>query len=74
MKMENPAGSIKARFDKAYKQFSSLEDVDDDPARTPTVADLVYMAQFEIDLVESGESEVDVTPHRKFVKKWGRNG
>jgi hypothetical protein len=57
-------------FDRAYNEFSSLEMVDDDPARTHTIADLVYIAQFEIDLVEAGESEIDVRPHRKFVKKW----
>ena len=59
-------------FIRAYDEFSRLEMVDNDPARTHTIADLVYIAQFEIDLVEAGESEVDVRPHRKFVKKWGR--
>ena len=64
------AGTIKSRFDKAYKEFSSLEGVDDDPARINTVSDLVFIAQFEIDLVEAGESTIDVRPHRKFVKKY----
>ena len=59
-------------FDKAYKQFSDLEAVDNDPARTHTIADLVFIAQFEIDLVEAGESDIDVRPHRKFVKRWGQ--
>jgi hypothetical protein len=68
--MPLPAGSIKTRFDKAFIQFSRLEGVDNDPARTQTVSDLVYIAQFEIDLVEAGESEIDVTSHRKFVKKY----
>jgi len=45
------AGSIQARFNKAYDEFSNLEMVDNDPARTHTVADLVFIAQFEIDLV-----------------------
>jgi hypothetical protein len=57
-------------FDIAYKEFSNLEMVDDDPARTKTVADLVFITQFEIDLVEAGESKIDVRPHRRFVKKW----
>jgi hypothetical protein len=58
------------RWNRALKEFNKLEAVDDDPARMHTVADLVFIAQFEIDLVEAGESEVDVRPHRKFVKKW----
>lgn len=70
--MELPAGTIKARFDKAFKEFAALEGVDNDPARTHTVADLVYIAQFEIDLVKEGESTINIEPHRKFVKKWGR--
>lgn len=69
-KMTQLSGSIKTRFDKAYEQFSSLEAVDDDPARTNTVADLVFIAQFEVDLVEAGESDIDVRPHRKFIKKY----
>ena len=62
---------LKQDFRKAYNEFSNLEAVDNDPARTHTIADLVYIAQFEIDLAEAGESEVDVKPHRKFVNKWG---
>jgi hypothetical protein len=48
-----------------------LEAVDDDPARMNSISDLVFITQFEIDLVDAGESEVDVRAHRKFVKKWG---
>lgn len=56
----------------AYDQFQKLEGVDDDPARTSNLSDLVFIAQFEIDLVEAGESTIDVRPHRRFVKKWGK--
>jgi hypothetical protein len=59
-------------FDRAYSEFSSLEGVDNDPARTNTIADLVFITQFEIDLVEAGESDINVKPHRKFVTKWTR--
>lgn len=59
------------RFDKAFSEFCNLEAVDNDPSRTTTIADLVSITQFEIDLVESGESKVDVRLHRRFVKKWG---
>lgn len=65
---------IGSRYSKAYAEFSKLEAVDDDPARVKTISDLVYIAQFEIDLVEAGESDVDVRLHRKFVKKWNDGG
>lgn len=57
-------------YSAALREFSKLEAVDDDPARMNTVADLVFIAQFEIDLVEAGESEINVKPHRRFVEKW----
>lgn len=68
----NLPGTFSARYKKAESEFLSLEAVDADPARMDgTVASLVYIAQFEIDLVEAGESEIDVRPHRRFIKKWG---
>ena len=55
------------------REFNRLPGVDDDPARLRTVADLVYIAQFEIDHFNEGESEMteaEVAPLRSFVKKW----
>lgn len=55
------------------KEFGRLAMVDDDPARTHTIADLVYITQFEIDLFEAGESTLtaaQIKPHRRFVAKW----
>lgn len=68
------AGSIQARFDKAMREFGSLAGVDNDPARTVTVSDLVFIAQFELDLANEGESELtsaELAKIRKFVKRWG---
>jgi hypothetical protein len=42
--------AIQARYAKAERQFLNLAGVDADPARMHNVADLVYIAQFELDL------------------------
>jgi hypothetical protein len=55
---------------RALREFDKLAGVDADPARMNSIADLIFIAQFEIDLVNEGESAIDVRPHRKFVKKW----
>lgn len=49
---------------------SANDAYDDDPARTLTVADLCFIAQFEVDLVDEGESHIDVRKHRRFVSRW----
>ncbi len=57
-------------FEQALKEFLQLEAVDTDWTRLDTIDSLVYSAQFEIDLVKTGESTVDVREHRRFVRKW----
>ena len=55
------------------REFGKLYGVDDDPARTQEIPDLVFISQFEIDLFEAGESELtpaQIKPIRKFVDKW----
>lgn len=67
------AGSIKARYDKAERDFMGLAGVDNDPARMDTVADLVFIAQFELDLAAEGESTLtpkDLAKIARFVKKY----
>jgi hypothetical protein len=68
------AGSIQARYDKAEREFGALAGVDMDPARMGTVGDLVFIAQFELDLAETGEGDLtakELAKIRKFVSKWG---
>lgn len=65
--------AAESKFKQAFREFSALAGVDNDPARTHTIADLVYIAQFEIDLFEEGGSELtaaEVRPVRRFVQKW----
>lgn len=59
-------------FDRAWNEFINLEGVEIDPLRCTSIDDLVFIAQFEIDLVEEGESKINIKPHRKFVNKWRR--
>lgn len=61
------------KFTVALREFGKLAGVDDDPARTKTIADLVFIAQFEIDLFNEGDSCLtakQLAPIRRFVKKW----
>lgn len=67
------AGTIQARYAKAEKEFLTLAGVDTDPARMVTVQDLVFIAQFEVDLAAEGESTLSAADLKKiarFVKKW----
>lgn len=60
-------------FVKAEHEFDKLAGVDNDPGRIRSIADLVFIAQFEIDLFEEGESQLtpaQIKPIRKFVAKW----
>jgi hypothetical protein len=62
------------RFTAALRGFDKLAGVDNDPSRTKTIADLVFIAQFEIDLFDEGDSCLtakQVAPIRRFVKRWG---
>ncbi len=72
--MYKPTNEIPACiWNRALREFRKLAGVDDDPARMNSVADLVFIAQFEIDFYDEGESELtkaEITPIRKFVKKW----
>jgi hypothetical protein len=66
--------AIQARYAKAERQFLNLAGVDADPARMHNVADLVYIAQFELDLAAAGESllsQSELSKVRKFVKRYG---
>jgi hypothetical protein len=58
---------------RALREFSKLAGVDNDPSRINSVADLVFIAQFEIDLFNEGDSTLtpeEMKPIRKFVAKW----
>lgn len=72
--MYKPTNESPARiWARACREFDRLAGVDDDPARISSVADMVCISQFEIDLFEAGESqltEVQLKPIRKFVDKW----
>jgi len=68
------AGSILTRYKKAESEFMGLAGVDADPARMGTVADLVFIAQFELDLAAEGESTLtgsELDKIRRFVKRYG---
>lgn len=68
------AGTIEARYQKARHEFLSLAGVDADPFRMGTISDLVFIAQFELDLADEGESTLtgaELGKIRRFVKKWG---
>jgi hypothetical protein len=63
----------KALYAKAEREFMGLAGVDNDPARMGTVADLVFIAQFELDLAAEGEStftDAELSEIRKFVRKY----
>lgn len=67
------AGSISARYQRAEREFTALAGVDIDPARMGTVSDLVFIAQFELDLAAEGEStlsEPELAKIRRFVRKY----
>jgi hypothetical protein len=51
-----------------------LEGVDDDRLRFKTIPDLLFAAQFEVDLFEEGDSSAvsgtAVRKIRSFIRKW----
>jgi hypothetical protein len=74
-----PKGTKKAArpkltpFQRAENEFLALAGVDDDHSRRKTIADMVFIAQFELDLADEGESELSgraIAKIRRFVKKW----
>ena len=52
----NNAVTIQTRYAKAEWQFLNLAGVDADSGRMRTASDLVYIAEFEIDLAKTGGS------------------
>jgi hypothetical protein len=72
--MYKPTNESPARISaRAFREFDKLEGVDNDPARINGIPDLVFIARFEIDHFDEGESELtaaQVKPIRKFVDKW----
>lgn len=72
--MHKPTKESRARiWARALREFAALAGVDNDPARMHSVADLVFIARFEIDLFDEGDSELtaaQLKPIRKFVAKW----
>lgn len=64
---------MQSEFDKARRSFGKLAGVNNDPMAQHTIADLVFAAQFEIDLFEEGDSELkasEIKPIRKFVQTY----
>lgn len=72
--MYKPTNESPARiWARALREFDKLPGVDNDSARMNSVSDLVFIAQFEVDRFDEGESELtaqQVKPIRKFVDKW----
>ena len=60
-------------YQKAKTEFFRLAGVDTDHSRMKTVSDLVYIATFELDLADAGESTLNLSELRlirAFVKRW----
>lgn len=60
------------QFKKALREAGKLKGVQLDPLRQAFITDLLFAVQFEVDLYDEGDDGAvsDVTPHRKFIKKW----
>ena len=49
---------MESKYKKALREFYALDGVNKDVLRQKSVSDLVYAAQFELDLCEDGSSEL----------------
>jgi hypothetical protein len=61
------------KFEKAWKEFLALPDVNADALSQTTVADLVHTAQFEVDL--HNEGQITLSPKQlkqfdRFIKRY----
>lgn len=61
------------KFKQARNEFDRLAGVNNDALMQSEIADLVFAAQFELDLAAAGDSELtaaQLAPIRRFVRKW----